>query len=134
MATIFTRIVDGEIPCYKIAETDQFLSFLDARPTVEGHTLCIIKREVDYYFDLTDDELAGLTLFSKRVAHALKQVIDCKRIAVAVLGLEVPHAHVHLIPVRTERDFRLGSSIEVAPERMEKIAAAVRAALEVRPH
>ncbi|MBC6995269.1 HIT family protein [Neolewinella lacunae] len=130
MATIFTRIVEGEIPSYKIAETDQFLSFLDVRPTVEGHTLCIIKREVDYYFDLTDDELAGLTLFSKRVAQALKQVIDCKRIAVAVLGLEVPHTHVHLIPVRSEQDFHLGRSIEVSPERMEEIAAAVRAALE----
>ncbi|MEM9261824.1 MAG: HIT family protein, partial [Bacteroidota bacterium] len=111
MASIFTRIVKGEIPSYKVAETEEYLAFLDVRPMQEGHTLCIPKREVDYYFDLTDEELTGLTLFSKRVAKALKEVIPCERVAVGVLGLEVPHAHVHLVPVSTERDFGFGKSV-----------------------
>jgi len=127
MATIFSRIVEGEIPCHRIAETDAFLAFLDVRPMTEGHTLCIIKREEDYYFDLTDEELTGLTLFSRRVAKALKSVVPCKRIAVGVLGLEVPHTHVHLVPVSSEGDFRFGKSIEVSEERMKEIAAAVAA-------
>lgn len=128
MASIFTRIIKGEIPCYKVAETEEYLAFLDVRPMHEGHTLCIPKREVDYYFDLTDAELTGLTLFSKRVATALKQVVACKRVAVGVLGLEVPHAHVHLVPVTTERDFGFGKSIEVSPERMQALATAIGAA------
>ncbi len=127
MATIFTRIVAGEIPCYRVAETEDFLAFLDVRPMTEGHTLCIIKREEDYYFDLSDAELTGLTLFSKRVAKALKSVVDCKRIAVGVLGLEVPHTHVHLVPVTSEGDFRFGKSIAVSEDRMREIAAAVAA-------
>ncbi len=129
MASIFTRIINGEIPGHIVAETPEFIAFLDVRPMVEGHTLCVPKREVDYYFDLTAEELTGLTLFSQQIAAALKNVIDCKRIAVAVLGLEVPHAHVHLVPVRTERDFRLGKSVEVSDERMAEIAKAVRESL-----
>ena len=128
MASIFTRIIRGELPGHVVAETDDFVALLDIHPMTEGHTLCIPKREVDYYFDLTPEELSGLTLFGQRVARALEEVIDCERIAVGVLGLEVPHAHVHLVPVRTERDFRFGKSVRVSPERMEEIATTVRAA------
>ncbi|MEM9528696.1 MAG: HIT family protein [Bacteroidota bacterium] len=131
MASIFTRIVKGEIPSYKVAETEKYLAFLDVRPMQEGHTLCIPKREVDYYFDLTDEELSGLTLFSKRVAKALKEVIPCERVAVGVLGLEVPHAHVHLVPVTTERDFGFGTSVAVSQERMQELAKAIGAAYAV---
>lgn len=122
MATVFTRIINGELPAYKVAETDDYLAFLDIRPMQEGHTLCVPKREVDYYFDLTDEELAGLTIFSKRVAAAIEKVIDCNRIATAVLGLEVPHAHLHLVPIQTERDFGFGRSVEVTKERMQELA------------
>lgn len=122
MSSIFTQIINGEIPCYKVAETAAFIAFLDIRPMSAGHTLCVPKREVDYYFDLTDEELAELTLFAKRVATAIKMVIPCNRVAVAVLGLEVPHAHVHLVPINKERDFRLGKSVAVSPERMKVIA------------
>lgn len=104
MATIFSRIVKGEIPSYKIAEDDKYYAFLDINPLAEGHTLVIPKIEVDYLFDLDDDTLAGLTLFSKRVAKAIEKVIPCKRIGVAVLGLEVPHAHIHLVPLNRESD------------------------------
>ncbi|OAV45567.1 HIT family protein [Lewinella sp. 4G2] len=131
MATIFTKIVRGEIPAYKLAETDDYLAFLDVRPMVEGHALCIIKREEDYVFDLTDEELSGLMIFSKRVATALKSVVPCKRIAVGVLGLEVPHTHIHLVPVTTEHDFRFGKSVEVSQERMIEISDAVAAAVSL---
>lgn len=122
MASIFTRILAGEIPCYKVAETSEFFAFLDIRPMTEGHTLCVPKREVDYYFDLTEAELTGLTLFSKQVAAAIKAVVPCNRIAVGVLGLEVPHAHVHLVPITTEGDFRFGKSVEVSADRMRELA------------
>lgn len=130
MASIFTRIVQREIPGHIVAETDAYLAFLDVRPMTEGHTLCVPKREVDYYFDLTDEELTGLTLFAKRVAAALKATIPCNRIAVGVLGLEVPHAHVHLVPVTNEGDFRFGKSVEVSPERMAEIREAIASAYE----
>lgn len=128
MASIFTKIINGEIPAHKVAETDQFIAFLDVRPMKEGHTLCVPKREVDYYFDLTDEELTELTLFSKSVARAIKEVINCKRVAVGVLGLEVPHAHVHLVPVTTESDFRFGKSVEVEAERMVELREAISSA------
>lgn len=99
MATIFTKIVRGEIPCYKIAEDEKYLAFLDINPLEKGHTLVIPKKENDYIFDLDDETYSGLYLFSKKVAKALEKAITCKRIAVAVLGLEVPHTHVHLIPM-----------------------------------
>jgi histidine triad (HIT) family protein len=99
MATIFTKIVRGEIPCYKIAEDEKFLAFLDINPLERGHTLVIPKKENDYIFDLDDETYTGLYLFSKKVARALEKAVTCKRIAVAVLGLEVPHTHVHLIPM-----------------------------------
>lgn len=130
MASIFTRILNGEIPCYKVAETPEFFAFLDIRPMAEGHTLCVPKREVDYYFDLTEEELTGLTLFSKRVAAAIKQVVPCNRIAVGVLGLEVPHAHVHLVPITTEGDFRFGKSVEVSADRMTALAQLIADAVE----
>lgn len=99
MASIFTKIVKGEIPCYKIAEDNNFLAFLDINPLAKGHTLVVTKQEIDYLFDLDDDLLAGLNVFAKKVAKAIDKVMDCKRVGVAVLGLEVPHAHVHLIPI-----------------------------------
>ncbi len=104
MATIFSRIVKGEIPCYKIAETEQFLAFLDVRPLTEGHTLVIPKQEIDYIYDLDDQTLADLMLFSKKVAKALREAIPCLRVGVAIIGLEVPHAHVHLVPLNLMQD------------------------------
>lgn len=104
MATIFTKIVKGEIPCYKIHEDGKFFAFLDINPLVEGHTLVIPKLEVDYIFDINDDHLGEMMVFAKRVAEKLKKEINCKRVAVVVLGLEVPHAHIHLIPMNSEAD------------------------------
>jgi histidine triad (HIT) family protein len=104
MASIFTRIVQGEIPCYKIAENEHFLAFLDVNPLVKGHTLVIPKKEQDYLFDLEDDSFVGLQLFAKEVAIQLKKHIACKRIGVSVIGLEVPHAHIHLIPLNQMDD------------------------------
>ncbi len=99
MATIFTKIINGDIPCYKIAEDENYFAFLDINPLNEGHTLVIPKKEEDYIFDLEDEELSGLILFSKKIAKALKSVVDCERIGIAVIGLEVPHTHVHLVPI-----------------------------------
>jgi len=104
MATIFSRIVNGEIPCYKIAEDERFFAFLDINPVMKGHTLVIPKREDDYIFNLTDDEIAGMMVFAKKVAKAIEKAVPCKRIGVAVIGLEVPHAHIHLIPITQEGD------------------------------
>lgn len=104
MASIFSRIVAGEIPSYKCAENEQFYAFLDINPLVKGHTLVIPKREVDYIFDLTDEELAAMQVFAKRVAIAIKKAIPCIKVGQAVLGLEVPHAHIHLIPMQNEKD------------------------------
>lgn len=104
MASIFSRIVKGEIPCYKIAENDQFFAFLDINPVAKGHTLVIPKRETDYIFDLEDDEIAQMMVFAKTVAKAMEKAMPCKRIGVAVIGLEVPHAHIHLIPITQEGD------------------------------
>ena len=131
MPSIFTRILNGELPAYRVAETADFVAILDVRPMVEGHTLCIPKREVDYYYDLTDDELTALTLFSKRVAQGLRQAVDCRRIASGVLGLEVPHVHVHLVPVSTETDFRFGKSIEVSDARMRELRQRISAAIDL---
>lgn len=104
MATIFSKIVKGEIPCYKIAENDKYFAFLDINPLASGHTLVIPKQETDYIFDLDDETIAGLMVFAKKTAIALKSAIPCKRVGVAVLGLEVPHAHIHLVPLQTEGD------------------------------
>jgi len=122
MATIFSRIVKGEIPSYKIAEDDKYFAFLDINPLAEGHTLVIPKIEVDYLFDLDDETLAGLTIFSKRVAKAIEKVIPCKRIGVAVLGLEVPHAHIHLVPLNKESDIDFFKpKLKLTPERFKEL-------------
>jgi histidine triad (HIT) family protein len=104
MATIFTKIINGEIPCYKIAENDDYFAFLDINPLRAGHTLVVPKRETDYIFDLEDVYLAGMIIFSKKIAVAIKSAIPCNRVGVAILGLEVPHAHIHLVPMDTMED------------------------------
>ncbi len=104
MATIFSRIIQGEIPCYKIAENDKFFAFLDINPLAQGHTLVVPKHETDYIFNIDDAELGEMMVFAKKVAKAIEKAIPCKRIAVAVIGLEVPHAHIHLVPITTEGD------------------------------
>ncbi len=104
MATIFSRIVAGEIPCYKVAENDKFFAFLDIAPLAKGHTLVIPKREVDYFYDLEDDELQEMILFAKSIAKKIQATTACKKVATVVLGLEVPHAHIHLVPMNTEND------------------------------
>ena len=128
--TIFSKIIAGDIPCYKIAEDENYFAFLDINPVNWGHTLVVPKQETDYIFDLSDDELAGMAVFTKRVAGALKRVIPCRKVGVAVLGLEVPHAHIHLIPIQNEGDMDFGRKIsDPDPAKMAEIAAAVREAL-----
>lgn len=128
MASIFTRIVNGEIPCYKVAETDDYLAFLDVRPQAKGHTLCIPKQEIDYIFSLEDDYLAGLMVFAKKVARAVEQVVPCKRIGIAVIGLEVPHAHVHLIPLNNVSDLSFGKTpLDIPADEMQALAAEIAA-------
>ena len=127
MATIFSRIITGEIPCYKIAEDDHYFAFLDINPLAKGHTLVIPKQETDYLFHLEDDLLAGLTVFAKKVALAIEKTIPCQRIGVAVLGLEVPHAHIHLVPLQTEADISFAKpKLKLEKEEMEAIAEKIR--------
>jgi len=126
MASIFTRIINGEIPCYKVAEDDRFIAFLDVRPLKPGHTLVVPKKEVDYIFDLDEETLAGMIVFARRVALAMKEVIDCRRIGVAVLGLEVPHAHIHLIPLTRETDMLFTNPrTSVTDEENKRLAKAI---------
>jgi histidine triad (HIT) family protein len=123
MATIFTKIIKGEIPCYKIAEDEDYFAFLDINPLKAGHTLVVPKNETDYIFDLEDDRLAGLMLFSKKIAAAIKSAIPCNRIGVAILGLEVPHAHIHLIPMDSMEDVNFKNpKLRFSPEEFKKIA------------
>ena len=130
MASIFSRIIAGEIPCYKIAEDENNFAFLDISPLAEGHTLCIPKHEVDYIFDLTDEEYASLTLFAKRVAKAVKAAIPCQRVGVAVLGMEVPHAHIHLVPLQKESDLLFTNpKKQLTPEQFTAIAEKIKANL-----
>jgi histidine triad (HIT) family protein len=127
MATIFSKIIQGEIPCYKIAEDDRYFAFLDINPLAKGHTLVVPKQETDYLFHLEDDLLAGLTVFAKKVALAIEETIPCQRIGVAVLGLEVPHAHIHLVPLQTEADISFSKpKLKLEKEEMETIAANIR--------
>ncbi len=129
MASIFTRIVNGEIPAYKVAETDRYLAFLDINPLHRGHTLVIPKREVDYLFDLEDEELQGLMVFAKKVAKAIQKVVPCKRIGVAVIGLEVPHAHVHLVPLQGIYDIDFSKpKLKLSQEEFTSIAASIHEA------
>lgn len=131
MPTIFSRIVSGEIPCYKIAEDKDYFAFLDISPLAEGHTLVIPKRETDYIFDLEDEALAGMTVFAKQVAKAIGKAVPCKKVGVAVLGLEVPHAHIHLIPINDLGDINFGRpKLTLSKEKFEEIAAKIKAALE----
>ncbi|AEE51039.1 HIT family protein [Haliscomenobacter hydrossis] len=126
MASIFTRIINGEIPCHKVAETEDYFAFLDIRPMAVGHTLVIPKKEVDYIFDLEDEQLTGLHLFAKKVAKALEATVPCKRIGMAVIGIEVPHVHIHLIPLNSLQDITFTKPpVEVSPEEMAGIATAV---------
>ena len=127
MATIFTRIIKGEIPCYKIAEDGSYFAFLDINPLKAGHTLVVPKKETDYLFDLEDDQLAGLILFSKKIAEAIKTAIPCNRIGVAVLGLEVPHAHIHLVPMNSMDDVNFKNpKLKFSTEEFTEIAEKIR--------
>jgi histidine triad (HIT) family protein len=127
MSSIFSKIVAGGIPCYKIAETEDYLAFLDISPLAKGHTLVIPKKETDYIFDIEDKELSGLTLFAKRVAKAIEKSVHCKRIGIVVLGLEVPHAHIHLIPLNQDSDIDfMRPKLNFPKEEMEAIAALIR--------
>ncbi len=131
MSSIFTRIVKGEIPSYKVAEDERYYAFLDIHPLAKGHTLVIPKEEIDYLFDLEDDLLAGMMVFSKKVARAIEKVVPCKRIGVAVLGLEVPHAHIHLIPINSEADISFSRpKLQLTDEEFRELAASI--AREVR--
>ena len=128
MPSIFSRIVTGEIPCYKIAEDDHYLAFLDINPLAKGHTLVIPKREEDYLFDLTDAEIAGLMVFAKKVARAIEKAIPCSRIGVAVIGLEVPHAHVHLVPINGIYDIDFSKpKLKLSAEEFVEITGNIRA-------
>lgn len=130
MPSIFSRIIAGEIPCYKIAEDENNFAFLDINPLAEGHTLCIPKHEVDYIFDLTDEEYASLMLFAKRVAKAVKAAMPCQRVGVAVLGMEVPHAHIHLVPLQKESDLLFTNpKKELTTEQFALIAERIKANL-----
>lgn len=130
MSSIFAKIISGEIPAYKVAETEKFLAFLDVRPVVKGHVLCIPKQEVDYIFDMSNDSYAELMLFTKIVAKGLKKVIECKKIGISVVGLEVPHAHVHLIPMNTIADMSFTSvRIEMSSEEFSSLAKQIEQAI-----
>lgn len=123
MATIFSKIISGEIPCYKVAEDDRCLAFLDIRPVVYGHTLVIPKVEIDYYFDMDDAYMAHMNAFAKKVAHLLQQEVDCLRIGVMIAGLEVPHAHIHLIPIHSVADLSFTNPRpDISPEAMKSLA------------
>ncbi|MBE9465033.1 HIT family protein [Dyadobacter subterraneus] len=126
MASIFSRIVSGEIPSHKIAENDEFLAFLDAFPIAKGHTLVIPKKEVDYIFNLDDDTYSRLFLFAKTIVPALEKTIPCLRIGVSVIGLEVPHAHVHLLPLNSMSDADFSKKIKISQEELAELAASIR--------
>lgn len=129
--TIFERIINGEIPCYKIAEDEHFFAFLDINPVNWGHTLVVPKKVTDYIFDIDDAELSAMTLFAKRVAAAIKQAIPCRKVGMAVIGLEVPHAHIHLVPMKAESDMDFHNKIaDPDPEKMKQIARAVATAYD----
>lgn len=129
--TIFSKIIAGEIPSYKCAEDDRFYAFLDINPLQKGHTLVIPRREVDNFFDLTDEEIAAMQVFAKRVALAIREVLPCRKVGQAVLGLEVPHAHIHLVPMQNEGDLNFANSKkQFSPEEMQQTADAIRNAFD----
>jgi histidine triad (HIT) family protein len=126
MASIFTKIINGEIPCHKIAETEDFFAFLDVFPCAPGHTLVVPKKEVDYLFDLSDELYSGLMAFAKSLEPAIRKAVPCKRVGVAVIGLEVPHAHVHLIPMNSMNDMNFNSKIKISQEELAEIVEKIR--------
>ena len=131
MASIFTRIIQGEIPCYKVAEDEQFFAFLDIRPLAKGHTLVVPKIEEDYIFDLDDDLLADMMKFSKKVGLAIEKVVPCKRMGMSVLGLEVPHAHIHLVPINSVYDIDFKKpAVEMDQEEFAELAGKISAAFD----
>jgi histidine triad (HIT) family protein len=124
--TIFSRIIAGEIPCYKVAENERYFAFLDISPMTKGHTLVVPKTEVDYLFDLSEEDYAGLMQFARQVAVAIKAAIPCKRVGVAVLGMEVPHAHIHLVPLQTEGDMNFRNpKLKLEPSEMQSVAKSI---------
>jgi histidine triad (HIT) family protein len=131
MPSIFSRIINGEIPAWKVAESEHFFAFLDVNPLARGHTLIVPKLETDYFFDLSDEEISGIMLFSKKVASALHSTLPCLRIGMSVIGLEVPHAHVHLVPLNSMGDINFSNSrLNLSAEEMEAIAASIRSAYD----
>lgn len=131
MATIFSKIIKGEIPCYKIAENDNFFAFLDIRPMAKGHVLVIPKHETDYLFDLDDDVLSEMIVYSKKIAKAIQKVVPCKRIGLMVIGMEVPHAHIHLIPINAEGDMNLSNPrLKLSEDEFQQITKDITSELE----
>ena len=127
MASIFSRIIAGEIPCYKVAENDCYFAFLDIAPLAKGHTLVVPKREVDYFYDLEDDELAGMIQFAKQIAKKIQATTQCRKVATIVLGLEVPHAHIHLVPMNSEEDVNFArTKLSLSPEEFAAIAESLQ--------
>ena len=126
MSSIFTKIINGEIPSYKIAEDDNFIAFLDVNPNAKGHTLCVPKQEIDKIFDLTEDLYLGLMQFSRKIAIALEKAVPCKRIGMAVIGLEVPHAHVHLIPLNEMDEMRFQNKVTLSKEEFEHLVTEIQ--------
>lgn len=129
MSSIFTKIINGEIPAYKIAEDNNYLAFLDVNPNAKGHTLCIPKQEIDKIFDMEEEQYLGLMKFSRKVAKALEKTVPCKRVGVAVIGLEVPHTHVHLIPLNDMDEMRFVNKVKLEKEEFEVLAKAIAANL-----
>ncbi len=129
MSSIFTKIINGEIPCYKIAEDSNFIAFLDVNPNAKGHTLCVPKQEIDKIFEIEDDLYLGLMQFSKKIAVALEKTVSCKRIGMAVIGLEVPHVHVHLIPLNEMDEMRFQNKVTMLKEEFEVLAKNIQANL-----
>ena len=130
MSSIFTKIIRGEIPCYKVDETEDCLALLDINPNSYGHTLCILKKEIDYIFDLSDEEFLSLMKFSKRVALAIKKSVDCKRVAMSVVGLEVPHVHVHLIPINNMNDLNFSNNLGLEKISFEQVCNKIKSNLD----
>ncbi len=132
MSSIFTKIINSEIPAYKVAESDEFLAFLDVKPVTKGHILCIPKVEVDYLFDMNDKHLSDLILFSKKVAIGLKKIVPCKKVGMSVVGLEVPHAHVHLIPMNEVSDMNFGNErLKLSDEEFSQLASEISSAISL---